>query len=70
MAFYSPQYAQGGGTRPDQRTTLYWDPKLKTDADGHATIHFYSSDISRRYLVTIEGVSDDGTIVHHQQVIE
>ena len=40
------------------------------DADGNASVTFFASDTSRRYLVTIEGVSDDGTIVHQQQVIE
>ena len=57
-------------TRPDHRTTLYWNPKVTTDANGHATVRFYASDISKRYLVTLEGVSDDGTVIRHQQVIE
>lgn len=71
VEFYSPQYANPSDkTRPDHRTTLYWNPKVKTDTEGHATIRFYASDISKRYLVTLEGVSDDGTIIHHQQVIE
>ena len=71
VEFYSPQYPNPSHkTRPDQRTTLYWNPKVKTDTNGHTTVRFYASDISHRYLVTIEGVSDDGTIVHHQRVIE
>ena len=70
MEFYSPQYTGKGDHRPDYRTTLYWNPKLTTDGNGHATVRFYASDISKRYLVTLEGVSDDGTIVHHRQVIE
>ena len=74
-AFYSPQYSsprkeREGTSRPDQRTTLYWNPAVKTDADGRATVRFYASDVSRRYLVTLEGVSDDGTIVHRQLIIE
>ena len=69
--FYSPQYTDPSAkTRPDHRTTLYWNPKVQTDADGRATIRFYASDLSKRYLVTLEGISDDGTVVHHQQVIE
>ena len=71
VEFYSPQYTdKSQKTRPDHRTTLYWNPKVTTDTNGHAQIRFYASDISKRYLVTLEGVSDDGTIVHHQQVIE
>ena len=69
--FYSPQYdTPTASDRPDYRTTLYWTPRLTTDADGRAQVRFYASDVSRRYLVTLEGVSDDGTIVHHQQTIE
>ena len=69
--FYSPQYPEPSAkTRPDHRTTLYWNPKVETDEKGHASVRFYASDISKRYLVTLEGVSNDGTIVHYQQIIE
>ena len=71
VEFYSPHYPdKNQKTRPDYRTTLYWNPKVTTDAEGKASVKFYASDISKRYLVTLEGVSNDGTIVHHQQVIE
>ena len=71
VEFYSPQYPDPSAkTRPDHRTTLYWNPKVETDEKGHASVRFYASDISKRYLITLEGVSNDGTIVHHQQIIE
>ena len=71
VEFYSPQYTdKNQKTRPDHRITLYWNPKVETDEKGHASVKFYASDISKRYLVTLEGVSNDGTIVHHQQIIE
>ena len=71
VEFYSPHYPdKNQKTRPDHRTTLYWNPKVTTDAEGKASVKFYASDISKRYLVTLEGVSNDGTIVHHQHVIE
>ena len=71
VEFFSPQYPDPAQkTRPDHRTTLYWNPKVKTDEEGRATVRFYASDISRRYLVTLEGVSDDGMIIHKQTVIE
>lgn len=69
--FYSPQYTDiSKKTRPDHRTTLYWEPKLTTDRNGHATIYFYASDLSTRYLVTLEGVSDNGTVISKQAIIE
>ena len=68
--FFSPQYPDPSAkTRPDHRTTLYWNPKLKTDGNGHATVKFYASDISKRYLVTLEGVSDDGIVVHKEVTV-
>ena len=68
--FYSPQYPDPSArTRPDHRTTLYWNPKVETDSNGHATVRFYASDVSKRYFVTLEGVSSDGTVVCRQQVI-
>ena len=69
--FFSPQYPdQSAKTCPDHRVTLYWNPKLKTDDKGHATVKFYASDISKRYLVTLEGVSDDGINIHKEAIIE
>ena len=71
VEFYSPQYkSTKSDVRTDHRTTLYWNPKVETDEKGHASVKFYASDISKRYLITLEGVSNDGTIVHHQQIIE
>lgn len=71
VEFYSPQYQnKKSNQRPDHRTTLYWNPKVVTDEKGHTSVRFYASDISKRYLVTLEGVSNDGTVVHHQQIIE
>ena len=71
VEFYSPQYT-GDSTEKlsDSRSTLYWNPKVKTDSAGKASVAFYASDVSKRYLVTIEGISDNGVIVHQQQVIE
>ncbi len=65
MGLEAPRGYQG----PDHRTTLYWNPKVKTDANGKASVKFYATDISKRYLVILEGVSDDGTIVHYQQIM-
>ena len=73
VEFYSPQYPdadKGQYTRPDYRTTLYWNPKIKFDESGRTQVKFYASDVSKRYLITIEGVSDDGFVVSKQVVIE
>ena len=71
IEFYSPQYIEESTkVFSDHRTTLYWNPKIKTDSTGKANVRFYASGVSKRYLVTIEGISDKGIVVHQQQVIE
>ena len=71
IEFYSPQYTDPTAkARPDHRITLYWNPKVETDDNGHATVRFYASDISKRYLITLEGVSDDGIVIHKEAIIE
>jgi TonB-dependent SusC/RagA subfamily outer membrane receptor len=61
--FYSPQYipAKQKSERPDLRTTLYWNPDVKT-LEGSAEISFYSSDQTGIYRVFVEGISSDGKI--------
>ena len=66
VEFYAPQYPlkdKSEYTRPDYRTTLYWNPKLSIGDDGKADVEFYSSDVSKDYLITVEGISDRGVVV-------
>ena len=66
VEFYSPQYPAKDKTiytRPDHRTTLYWNPCVTTDEEGKASVSFYSSDVSKKYLVTVEGISEEGMMV-------
>ena len=66
VEFYSPQYPAKDKsiyTRPDHRTTLYWNPRVTTDEEGKASVSFYSSDVSKKYLVTLEGLTDEGVAI-------
>ncbi|AKD04973.1 hypothetical protein PKOR_20125 [Pontibacter korlensis] len=60
--FYSPRYEEPGegSNEPDLRTTIYWNPSVKTDANGKATVTFYTADRSTTYRAIAEGVSDEG----------
>jgi hypothetical protein len=65
--FYSPAYTtreQTTNNIPDLRTTVYWNPNRTTREDGKADIHFYASDNPGNYSVIIEGITDEGKIVH------
>lgn len=47
----------------DIRTTLYWSPYVKLSDNGEAKVVFYPSDTSKRYRVTIQGVTTTGHII-------
>lgn len=62
--FYSPDYsvASNNTTIPDLRSTIYWQPNIVTDEDGNATIEWYNADVTGKYNIVIEGISNDGRI--------
>lgn len=47
---------------PDFRNTLYWNPSIRTDASGKATVIFSTSDAIGEYEIRVEGVSDTGLL--------
>jgi hypothetical protein len=62
-AFRSPDYSAADlkETRiPDFRNTLYWNPDIRTDRQGKATVEFYTSDETGSYTVLVEGFTPDG----------
>lgn len=63
--FYSPTYAtadQQQSRMPDFRNLLFWSPELNTNASGKANTSFYTSDVSGKYAVVIEGMTKDGRL--------
>lgn len=57
--FYSPE-AQGESTLPDNRTVLYWNPRLMLSGEKNRTVTFSSSDLSGEYLIDIQGIDSSG----------
>ena len=58
--FYSPRYNTQESLKSkekDNRITLYWNPELKLDENGEATISFYTSDSDSQYRIEVEGRS-------------
>ncbi|HVW13594.1 MAG TPA: TonB-dependent receptor plug domain-containing protein [Mucilaginibacter sp.] len=61
--FYSPKYdVDPNTTRPDLRSTIYWQPELATDKNGNASFEYYNADGTGTYRVVIEGIDDKGNI--------
>ncbi len=42
------------------RTTLYWNPSVKTDSEGNTSVVFNNSNRNTRYNISIEGYSISG----------
>lgn len=54
----------------DYRNALYWNPYVKTDEDGIATIEFYCSDIYSQFEIVIEGMDNTGLLGHEKLSFE
>jgi uncharacterized protein YfaS (alpha-2-macroglobulin family) len=47
----------------DFRRTLYWNPNVKTDKDGKATIEFYNNSSCTQMFISAEGITKDGKFI-------
>jgi hypothetical protein len=61
--FYRPRYDKPGvGKLPDLRTTIYWNPYLKTDVKGKTICRFFNADGPGNYKVVVEGINAEGQL--------
>ncbi len=63
--FYQPRYEVSEALRrrtPDLRTTIYWDPSVRTGSTGRARVAFYAADPETVYDVALEGVTSQGEV--------
>lgn len=61
--FYSPKYLPNAAiTSSDLRTTIYWNPKVITDATGNASFEFFNADGKGSYRAIVEGFDKNGNI--------
>ena len=61
--FFKPGYSREDvdDTRmPDQRHLLHWQPDIATDQQGNAGVEFFTSDVTGRYRIVVEGLDDKG----------
>lgn len=71
--FYQPMYSvesQRQSRLPDLRSTLWWQPNLRSDASGQAEIRFYTGDERGHCTMLIEGVTDEGEVVRKLARVE
>jgi TonB-dependent SusC/RagA subfamily outer membrane receptor len=62
--FFAPKYdvAIPDHVRPDFRSTLHWQPNIRTDAMGKATITYWNTDANAKINIIAEGVSKSGRV--------
>lgn len=71
--FYSPKYDTPESKKSkekDNRITLYWNPAVKLDENGEATISFYTSDSDSQYCIEVEGRSSSRQYHYVEKIIE
>ena len=71
--FYSPKYDTPESKKSkakDNRITLYWNPAVKLDENGEATISFYTSDSDSQYRIEVEGRSASRQYHYAEKIIE
>jgi TonB-dependent SusC/RagA subfamily outer membrane receptor len=66
--FYTPKYEVDSIRRspvPDLRTTIYWNPELRTDSTGILKVKFHTADPANNYQIVLEGITDEGEICRY-----
>jgi TonB-dependent SusC/RagA subfamily outer membrane receptor len=62
-SFYSPVYTTTTTDNvKDLRTTVYWNPEVRTDVNGKAKINFFTTDQAGNYRVVVEGINGSGQL--------
>ncbi len=62
--FYAPNYEsqQPAEMKNDFRSTLYWNPIVRTDSLGRTNVSFFNSDQPGEVQVVVEGITSDGKL--------
>ena len=70
-SIWMPNYAKKPvPVKPDRRVTLFWNPEMKTNAEGKTHIEFYNSDLSKSYYVTVSGTDSKGKVIYYEGLLK
>ena len=68
--FYSPKYAVKPTNEViDARATLFWEPNLRANENGEASLYFYAGAKPSTYTLTLEGTDLNGRFIFQQKKI-
>lgn len=71
--FYSPNYAeqQAGFNTADLRNTLLWMPWINTSINNQTIkLQFYNNDFSKSFHLILEGMDNEGKLVHISKLLQ
>lgn len=61
--FYAPHYeVRTSNDKKDLRTTIAWEPDLRSSKEGAAQMTFWTADRPNDYNVVVEGITDEGEL--------
>jgi len=65
--FYVPKYgvSKRADQVADQQTTVYWNPDVRSGADGRAVLRYFNTSKPGSYRVVIEGMTAEGQLGRH-----
>ena len=55
---------------PFLRQLLYWNPSIGLNATDDTNFEFYTSDNSAKFIIKVEGISEDGTPISASSAIQ
>jgi hypothetical protein len=58
--FYSPKYTATNLNMKDLRSTIYWNPRIVTDATGTFSFEFFNAEGKGTYKAVVEGLDKNG----------
>lgn len=60
--FYTPNYSvnKKEHEKPDYRSTLFWEPNIILKKEGDNNLEFFTGDNPGKYLIKLEGLTNDG----------
>lgn len=69
--YYNPTYEPGNSNKriPDYRQQLLWQPQTTLENDQNA-LSFYTSDVSGKFEIVLEGFTEDGISVSAKEYME
>ncbi len=66
--FYNPNYSESQlPKKEDFRRTLYWNPNVKTNSEGKASVSFFNNATCREMNISAETMTPDGTFGSYRE---